>query len=102
MKHAADFIRASGIPVGYTNWSPGQPDNSPAFGGEYYGIIQSYAYPRLIPGDWNDNSNTASNESLDDGVVEVVSVPEPTSLFLMAAAAIDSVYLRGRRYFQPF
>jgi len=94
-QHAADFIWASGAPGVYTNWSPGQPDNSPAFGGEYYGIIQSYSYPGLVTGDWNDNSNTASGGSLDNGVVQVV--PEPAGLSILGLAGLCMI-IRRRNY----
>ncbi|MEI8292205.1 MAG: lectin-like protein [Verrucomicrobiota bacterium] len=78
-QHAADFIWASGQPVTYTSWGQAEPDNGPAWGGEYYTILMVVSFSQLVPGDWNDQNNTASS-SFNYGVVEVV--PEPTSLGL--------------------
>ena len=69
------FRWASGEPTTYTHWGQGEPNNSPAFGGEYYAILEVVPFDVLVPGDWNDQSNTSSNSS-DYGVVEVV--PEPS------------------------
>lgn len=90
-QHAADFIWSSGAPVTFTNWGPGEPDNSAYWGGEYYTILEVVPFEALAPGVWNDQSNTSSGSS-DYGVVEVV--PEPTGL---AFAAITSLLAIRRR-----
>jgi hypothetical protein len=86
-QHAADFRWTSGEPVTYTHWGQGEPNNSVAFGGEYYAILEVVPFNVLVPGDWNDQSNTSSNSS-DYGVVEIV--PEPTTLALMALALVSA------------
>jgi Lectin C-type domain len=49
------FVWITGEPLNYTNWKPGEPNNSPP--GEYYVAINweySDSPPRGAKGDWND------------------------------------------------
>lgn len=86
-QHATDFIWASGQPATYTHWSQGEPNNSPNFGGEYYGILLAGPFGQMVPGDWNDQSNTAS-ESFNYGVVEVVPEPKILGLLISGLAVL--------------
>jgi len=93
-QHAADFIWSSGAPVTYTNWGPAEPDNSPYWGGEYYTILEVVPFEALVPGVWNDQSNTSSGSS-DYGVVEVV--PEPTGIAIVAVMGLLAARCRSNR-----
>ena len=79
------FVWASGQPVTYTNWAPGQPDNNPFYGGEdYVHMVQKgnvYGHPA---GTWNDMDNYGSYGQFAPfhGVVEVV--PEPATMAAVA------------------
>ena len=86
-QHKADFVWASGAPVTFTDWNQGEPNNDPNWGGEYYGIIQTYVFDTLQPGLWNDQNNTASGSS-DYGVVEIVPEPSVASCFTIAAVGL--------------
>ncbi len=93
-QHAADFVWASGAPVTYTHWGLDEPNNSSYWGGEYYTILEVVPYSQLVPGDWNDQSNTSSG-SFDYGVVEVEAVPEPASVGLLI---LGGAFFAARRY----
>jgi Lectin C-type domain len=86
-QHEADFIWASGAPITYTNWAPGEPnDGAGGFGGEYYTVM----YPSLPgtngpAGTWNDENNSASG-TIAFGVVEVV--PEPSCVEVLALLSL--------------
>lgn len=71
------FVWASGEPVTYTQWNPGQPDN--AFGGEgYVHMLPQPGNPGESAGFWNDLASPDSNRpDLQPvfGVVEVVVPP---------------------------
>jgi hypothetical protein len=94
VQHAADFIWSSGAPVTYTNWGPAEPDNSPYWGGEYYTILEVVPFEALVPGVWNDQSDTSSGSS-DYGVVEVV--PEPTGITIVAVMGLLTIRRRSNR-----
>jgi len=53
------FVWADGSPLGYTNWTPGEPNN---IGNEDYVILLDY-----VPGQWNDVQNSGPFR----GVIEV-------------------------------
>lgn len=81
------FVWASGEPVTYTNWAPGEPNNT--FGSEDYGHFYTNVYGLL----WNDATNTGTNISFGPihGVVEVApaaTVPEPSMLVLAGFAGV--------------
>jgi hypothetical protein len=87
---------ASGEPVTYTHWYPGEPNNSAGGGpgGEDYVAMQGPIDP--LPGTWNDLNNTAGNGVAQGnffGVVEIV--PEVSSTFALAGlAALGIVMFR--------
>jgi hypothetical protein len=91
-QHAANFRWSSGEPITYTHWGQFEPNNAASWGGEYYAILEVVTFNVLVPGDWNDQSNTSSGSS-DYGVVEVV--PEPSTLALLGVGA--AVLLVRRR-----
>ena len=89
------FVWASGEPLTYTNWLPGQPDNNPSDGPEdFVQIIATGNGFNVTPNTWNDIGNTSAGAPQLGpifGVVEVVpqtSVPEPSgaALFIFGAA----------------
>ncbi|HQR06434.1 MAG TPA: C-type lectin domain-containing protein [Gemmatales bacterium] len=71
------FVWTSGEAVTYTNWAPGEPNNSAG--------IENYAYINP-PGNPPPNAWPTWNDFADfgqcNGVVELASVPEPSSLAL--------------------
>ncbi len=70
------FVWASGEPVTYTQWHPGQPDN--AVGGEHYVHMMPQPVGPETAGFWNDFANAVSNRpDLQPvcGVVEIVVPP---------------------------
>jgi len=90
-----EFVWASGEPVGFTNWGPGEPNNDGP--GEDRVLI----FPPLdnrFPF-WNDAQDRVGDYPVTNGVVEVTPVPEPGSLFLFSVA-LGSPGLAGlcRRY----
>lgn len=93
-QHAADFVWVSGAPNTYTNWALGQPDNFATFGGEYFAILEVLQYSNILPGKWNDQSNTASG-SANYGIVEVPA-PEPSSFGLLSLGLIGFASRRKR------
>lgn len=95
--HEGTWVWASGAPVTYTHWTPGQPDN--ARGAEDYGHILT---PRDLPqapqywGMWNDAADDGYNVGEAYGVVEVV--PEPGTTWLLGlGAALVGIGVRGRK-----
>jgi hypothetical protein len=86
-----NFVWASGEPVGYTNWAPGEP----AGGGpdeDFAGI--SVNLGRFTPGTWHDIVGNTRVVDLPFGVVEVV--PEPSSI---VGFGLPSLWLATRRRF---
>ncbi len=68
-----EYVWASGEPLGYTNWYPGQPNN--------YGGAQDYV-EMMNSGHWNDQYNNYSLEyimELPCSTVEQISGPLPGS-----------------------
>ncbi len=92
------FVWASGQPVGYTNWGPGEPNNYPV--NEDWAHIFPSTDGRFMT--WNDAPDAADSFGFAFyGVVEVpgvTSVPEPSSLVLFALAGFCGIGARhGRR-----
>jgi hypothetical protein len=82
------FVWASGQPVGFVNWFPGEPNGGPTDGSDYVHMWPPTAFGAIAAGFWNDSANftSFSNGQIDvplHGVVEVESVPEPGSFLLV-------------------
>jgi Lectin C-type domain len=86
------FVWASGEPVSYTNWYPGEPNNNLNL--EDYTYIENPGVPGL-DSKWNDyqNLSTIPGQPNAFGLVEVV--PEPSSLAMLLLAG-GFVIRRGR------
>lgn len=94
----------SGEPVTYTNWHPGEPNNDGGLG-HWAAINWHFARGDGVQfrGDWNDTpigGTTGFAGNTDGpyfGIVEIVGVPEPTSMFLLGAAAASCLVARCRK-----
>ena len=96
------FVWTSGETPGYTNWSPGQPDNTiyttgPEPDEDYVLIVGPQGFSGLTPSQWNDGrSDPALFSSVTGPVNAVVEVvPEPAAGLLATAGLL--VLLRRRR-----
>lgn len=73
-----EFVWADGSLTGYSNWLPGQPDNSPVTDGEDYVHMlntgNEYGHPG---GFWNDLTSPNSVFTTFDPVCGVVELPHP-------------------------
>lgn len=73
-----EFVWADGSLTGFSNWLPGQPDNSPATNGEDYVHMlntgNEYGHPG---GFWNDLKSPNSVFTTFDPVCGVVELPYP-------------------------
>jgi hypothetical protein len=85
------FVWDSAEPVGYTNWWPGEPNNSNNEDGVHM-------IPNGPGGMWNDNNVNASFY----GVIETAVVtPEPSSIALLATGLLAVAGLRRKRLQMP-
>lgn len=101
----ADFAWVSGEEVGYSNWLPGQPDNSPVTGGEAYvhflNAGNEYGHPGGL---WNDLASPNTGFPTFNplcGVVEVIpSAPPALTIRLTQASQVEICHstTTGRRY----
>jgi len=75
-----EFTWVDGSPTTYTNWLPGQPDNSPITDGENFVHLLNtgnvYGHPG---GFWNDLASPNSAFETFDPICGVVEVPYPVS-----------------------
>lgn len=82
------FEWASGQALTYTNWIPGEPNNSTNGGGSPEGEN----YVAMYGSKWNDLPNAGPGFSATKGIIEVESVPEPASILgLVAVGAFGTV-----------
>jgi hypothetical protein len=98
-QHAADFVWSSGGTSSYRNWATGEPNDDPAWSGEYYTTLFFNSYFAVNPGQWNDENNTASGLS-NYGLAEITAVPEPVEIGILASALCFSLR-RSRDYRTP-
>ena len=87
-----NFVWSNGATVSYTNWGPGEPNNT--HGAENWGTIVGANISPLYPdGTWNDVPNIASTGEQAGAptnaplyaIMEITSaVPEPASLTMLA------------------
>jgi len=75
------WVWVSGEAVTYTNWSPGEPNNSGAPGGNEDWVFMNWG----SPGIWNDGGDTFANNSGIAEWAEPSSVPEPATLILLGS-----------------
>ncbi|HTY86145.1 MAG TPA: C-type lectin domain-containing protein [Candidatus Acidoferrum sp.] len=87
-----NWVWASGEPVTYTFWAPGEPNNTPNPydpNGEDYATIRPPGY--LPAGSWNDLGNpggTMVDLGVVFGVVEVVPEPQTCVLLMMGVVSL--------------
>ncbi|HKQ50664.1 MAG TPA: hypothetical protein VJZ71_21515 [Phycisphaerae bacterium] len=73
----------TGEPWSYTNWAPGEPNNSGPFGPESALTFRGDVNPAI--GLWND---VTQNHPLDGGYVVEYPTPEPATFFMMCALVV--------------
>lgn len=94
-----DFVWTDGTAVTYTDWNPGESNNS---GGSewyvafnfHYGVDQSNT-----PGTWNDTTNVGSVAGPYYGIIELnynPTVPEPSSAVLISLGIAGAMVFRAR------
>lgn len=89
------FVWTSGTPVSFTNWLGGEPNDCTFVGCFTEDFVAIAAFGFGTNGKWFD---VPSDIVLWSGVVEVVPVPEPSSLLLfgLGASALVGAALRRR------
>jgi subtilisin-like proprotein convertase family protein len=84
--HASNFVWVSGAPITYTDWWPGEPNDSG--GNEFYTLIVA---PRNSEGGyWNDVADTNYNWA-SNGVVELDTLPSQ-DLYYLPEESLDDAY----------
>jgi hypothetical protein len=92
------FVWSSGEPVTYVNWRVGEPNNGNGLVTENYVFMHPSGFGGQ--GQWNDYQNLATvlPEPPLYGVVELASVPEPSTLILsMVSCGFLLTRLRPKR-----
>ena len=83
------FIWASGQPVTYTNWHPGEPNNQ---NNEDYVQMNWHLGQGGQVGDWNDAPNEGVANTKLYGIVETNQTPEPGTIYLLLVGAIYAMH----------
>lgn len=84
-----NFQWTTGEPLNFTYWQPGEPNN---IGLEHWGIMDMVPGPN---GRWNNGLNVFPSD-LRPGIIELTSVPEPSSVVFASLALLASVVRQQR------
>ena len=91
------WVWASGEQVAYTNWAEGEP--SGPFGEPFVAMEGHNDYFQLHYGEWCDlSSQWEPGKRIHIGLVEVIPVPEPSSLLALAGGLMPLALLHRRKH----
>ncbi|MBF4989135.1 C-type lectin domain-containing protein [Methylophilus sp. 14] len=99
----SQFLWADGSTSTYTNWSPGEPNNSNSYNADAENYVHTYLYfgGGVRFGKWNDLANVDPFEGPKFGVMQLVStpttVPEPSSAGLLGLGVLLMSLIGFRR-----
>ncbi len=96
----SQFVWADGSNSTYTNWAPGEPNNSNSYNSDAENYVHTYLFSSIF-GKWNDLANVDPFQGPKFGVVELSqatsAVPVPAAAWLFGSALFGVFGLRRRQ-----